>query len=197
MTGFMPQKFVFDLSTAGYQDIDMAGGVLRFINCEDASGALNLSAKVAARIGQADAVSLTMRLNNAIMGRSRRHVRLSWDAQSGLVATFLLSPDMSEFDMDADPPAQLVQSSSGASMDDGADITISSGGGSDQIAAAASRTELHLYADGELRMGPNAGAARGMIIPANTPVVLETAAEVNLYNPGGSDVVVSYAEVKT
>jgi len=100
--------FKIDLATAGKQTIDLNSGLLRFINCETASGALDLNGKVNVRLGQTDSETVVLRLNNAVSGVPARHITLSWDAQSGLTATFLLSPDKSTLDIDADPPAQLV-----------------------------------------------------------------------------------------
>jgi hypothetical protein len=132
-TGFQPQIFTFDLATAGSQKIDLAAGSFRFINCEDASGALSLNGKVSAKIGQADGTAIAMRLNNALIGRTSRHVKLSWEAQTGLTATFLFSPSEAEFDMDATPPAQLVVGDL-ASAVSAANVAV---GTSEVVAAAA------------------------------------------------------------
>ncbi len=106
-----------DLTVAGETDIDQFAGVLRFVNCEDTNGALNLTGKVSVRLGQTERTLMVLRLSQAIlMGRASRRIRLSWEAQAGLTATFMISPGVQEFDMDATPPAQLVTGDLGTAI---------------------------------------------------------------------------------
>ncbi len=109
----MTQQSVFpiDLSTAGSQTIKQFSGVLRIIQMADSAGALDLTGVINVRTGHTKGPLIPLRMNNAIMGEAERDLVLSWAAQSGVIATILITPNVNTFDVDADPPVQLVTGS--------------------------------------------------------------------------------------
>jgi len=103
--------FPITMTAAGSQVIKQFSGVLRVIQMADSAGALNLTGMISVRTGQTKGPVIPLRMNNAIFGEATRDLVLSWEAQAGVIATIMISPSAAAFDVDADPPVQLVTGS--------------------------------------------------------------------------------------
>lgn len=92
---------IIDLSVAGSKTIDQFSGMLRWIDTVDAGGAQDLTGKVKVKLGQVKREGIPFRLNSKLSGETARELTITWAAQSGLIATFLLTPDPKVLDVEA------------------------------------------------------------------------------------------------
>ncbi len=101
-------KFTVDLTSADSLIVTQQSGLIRLLRAVDSAGATVLTALVNVKMGPRDNETLPMALGQAVRYGYASQVTLSWEAQSGVFATFLLSPNPDNFDMDASPPVTLV-----------------------------------------------------------------------------------------
>lgn len=103
--------FTVDLSVAGSKKQAGESGLIRMVDAR-ASGALALDALVSVRLGETDSFSLPLTYGNAITSERGgwTSATLEWEAQPGVVATFLVSRSGAALDQTARPAKQLVTS---------------------------------------------------------------------------------------
>lgn len=163
--------FIIDLSQAGDQMVRQFAGVLRVIEMADSAGNLDLTGVINVRVGQTKGPTFPLRMNNAYTGRSARDLKLSWEAQSGVFAKLLLSPDGQTFDVDADPPVQLVTGALSSSIT-AADIDVASTA-TEIVAANTSRQALTIWNNGSETIylgGSGVTTSTGLPLEAGTGV---------------------------
>lgn len=104
--------FKIDLTTAGKQEINLEGDFFHFVTALDGSGAVDLDAAVRVALGTAVDDGIPASINTKVQGLTTRYL-LSWEAQPGIMAEFLISrvsgPDEG-IEVDAPPTKQLVTS---------------------------------------------------------------------------------------
>ena len=111
------KAFNIPLTIAGKNILHQFTGKFRVLRIVDALGAIDLTGEIKVSIGNEDLDLITLGANNAVKVNVARQLNIEWDAQPGLVARVLISPNDGVFDVDADPPVQIV----GGSIDIGDD----------------------------------------------------------------------------
>lgn len=149
--------FKIDLTNAGSQVIDMEGDFFHFAGAFDQSGVLDLGATIRVQLGTAVDDDIPASVNTKIRGLTRRY-RVSWEAQTGIMAEVLISrvsgPDEG-IEADTPPTRQLVTSATAT----GVGVAAVSVGTSAVLLRAASATRqsvtIRNNGSGVIYIGPS------------------------------------------
>ncbi len=138
-----PNYFVerVDLTTAGTKEIQQEGGYFAFIEALSASGSLKLDALVQVQLahGAGGRGDLPFRLGQTIVSTTRRY-QISWEAQAGVIARFVVARDANVLQGDWRPNVLQVTSVIGTTVAQSA-VTIGATEGT-LIAANADRKSV-------------------------------------------------------
>lgn len=192
-----------DLTNAGEEIIDGDWGLCAFLDAVDSAGDIDASAKVTAK-AEREGEGFPLRIGQKSLARKTRRWVLSWEAQSGVTATFGFSDRPETIDWDALPPAQLavgsIKLAGSGTLKTTADESVAATTAEQVLAANTSRRHAVVQnLDGNtaaVRVGDsNVGAARGHKLVPGDSIVLETTAAVYVYNTHSAAQSVSLVEV--
>lgn len=188
MSKFQGQKIEIPMTVAGLQTINLQGDRFKFLHAVNASGVIDVDAKIEVSMGAAGDEWMPMYADSEIEGFSDRW-KVRWVAHSGLTAIIVIS--RAGYRVSAPPTKQLVTSSIGTQLSSAA-VTV---GTSAVVVAAASssRQSVVIQNKGSVPIylgGSAVTTATGIEVAAGAAFTIDktTAAVYAISGSAGQDV---------